>query len=81
MFILVPEAGHIPHPAHRHSDQMVEVWLSHPEPLQYRRLIWVRGSLTRKGGQVPRDIALFAMTGAEMEPAPETEIARWFQAP
>lgn len=81
MFILVPEAGHILHPAHRHSDQMVEVWPIRAVPLRYRCLIWVNGMLTRKSGAVDREIASYSMTGAEVEPAAETEIARWFRAP
>ncbi|HVW07922.1 MAG TPA: hypothetical protein VHC90_05040 [Bryobacteraceae bacterium] len=81
MFILVPEAGHILHPAHRHSDQMVEVWPVRPVALDYRRLIWVTGTLRRRTGVVNREIALYTMTGAELEPAAETEIARWFRSP
>ncbi len=81
MFILVPEAGHILHPAHRHSDQMVEVWPTRPVQLHYRHLVWVSGKLTRRNRAVAREVASYSMTNAEVEPAPESEIDRWFQVP
>jgi hypothetical protein len=78
MFILMPEAGHFLHPAHRIPEKMVEVWPVTPLPFQYRRLVWVWGLLGRVSGVPRRDSALFAMSGAEIRPADNTAIARWF---
>src|SRR5579862_7564585 len=35
MFILMPEAGHLLHPAHRIPDEMVEVWLDGNRSIPY----------------------------------------------
>ena len=70
MFILMPEAGHLLHPAHREADGMVEVWLTRPVPFKFRSLVWVSGVLERRPA--------YAMTNAAIEPATETDIARWF---
>ena len=78
MFILMPEAGHFLHPAHRIPEEMVEVWLSRPTPYQDRRLVWVWGLLRRLAGSPRRETALFAMSDAEVRPADESDIARWF---
>ena len=83
MFILMPEAGHFLHPAHRIPGEMVEVWPARPLPFQYRRLVWVWGPLRRvaheaASGSPRRDTALFAMRDAEVRAADNADIARWF---
>lgn len=79
MFILMPEAGHFLHPAHRIPEEMVEVSPVRPLPFQYRRLVWVWGLLGRvtreaESGAARRETALFAMSDAEVRPADNTDI-------
>ena len=78
MFVLMPEAGHFLHPAHRIPEEMVEVWLNRPVWFKYRRLVWVSGTLTRTSNSPNSDKALFAMHNALITPAADPEIARWF---
>jgi hypothetical protein len=78
MFILLPEAGQFLHPAHRIPNQMVEIWLSHPLPFTYRRLVWVSGVLVRTPGRRNSDKSVYAIKGAAVELAVETDITRWF---
>ncbi len=78
MFILMPEAGHFLHPAHRIPEEMVEIWLNRPVWFKYRRLVWVSGLLTRANKTSDRDKALFSMRDALAVPAADQEIARWF---
>jgi hypothetical protein len=42
LFILMPEAGHFLHPAHRIPEEMVEIQLTRPEQFKYRRLVGFR---------------------------------------
>jgi hypothetical protein len=76
MFVLMPEAGHILHPAHRIPDQMVEVWPSSPVPFHFRSLVWSTGNLARTRSARG---SLYTMTGAEVQPAAESDIALWFK--
>ncbi len=78
MFVLMPEAGHFLHPAHRIPEEMVEVWLNRPAWFKYRRLVWVSGVLARTSNSPKSDKALFAMYNALIMPAADAEIARWF---
>jgi hypothetical protein len=80
MFILMPEAGHLLHPAHRIPSQMVEIRLAsgHSIPYRDRRLIWVTGLLENTGGTVNGEHAVYAMTGASTAFAEDRDIARWF---
>jgi hypothetical protein len=78
-FVLLPEAGHILHPAHRIPDQMVEIRLAHPAPFKFRSLVWVSGALVRTSNRPKSEKALYAMTDAEFQPAAESDITRWFK--
>lgn len=78
MFILMPEAGHVLHPAHRIPDQMVEVRPRHPVPFKNRQLVWATGTLSRIDGKPDFERANYAMTNAVVEPALERDITRWF---
>jgi hypothetical protein len=78
MFILLPDAGQFLHPAHRIPNQMVEIWLTHPAPFVYRRLVWVSGALARTSRRPDFEKASYAMKDAVVEPAIEREITRWF---
>lgn len=79
MFILMPEAGHFLHPAHRMHDEMVEVWPTRRAAFQYRRLVWVTGMLERTPGRRDSGRAAYAIKDASIEMAGEREIARWFR--
>lgn len=82
MFVLMPEAGHFLHPAHRIPDQMVEVWPSRPVVFRFRSLIWSTGNLARKSGSHSRmgeDAALYAMADADVQPAVQSDITLWFR--
>jgi hypothetical protein len=72
MFILMPEAGQLFHPAHRAPDEMVEVWMPPGRTIGYRDrgLVSVEGLLRRT--------AAFSMMDARVAPAEERDIAKWF---
>jgi hypothetical protein len=79
MFILMPDAGHFLHPAHRIPNEMVEIWLNRPVPFRDRSLVWATGLLTRNPGEQNSDKASFAMLDAGTEAAVERDITRWFK--
>jgi hypothetical protein len=79
VFILTPEAGQFLHPAHRIPEEMIEVHLAEPGRFQYRRLVWVSGVLTFTSGPPRPDRALYALKNAILQPAPETDIPRFFR--
>jgi hypothetical protein len=79
MFILLPEAGQFLHPAHRDPGQMVEVWPRHLVHFTNRELVWAIGILNRTAGRTGDEKAAWAMGDAEVEPAVETDIVKWFQ--
>ena len=79
MFVLLPEAGHFLHPAHRVPNQMVEVWPNHLVHFEERELVWVEGTLNRTIGRHADDTAAWAMGDAEVIAAAPREIATWFQ--
>lgn len=82
MFILMPEAGHILHPAHRIPDQMVEIWPTQPVPFRFRSLVWSTGMLARirkKPGRNDVNQALYSMTLADVRPAVQSDITLWFK--
>jgi hypothetical protein len=78
MFILLPEAGQFLHPAHRIPNQMVEVWPTHSVAFRYRELVWASGILNRTIGSPGGKKAAYAMTDAEVRPASERDISKWF---
>jgi hypothetical protein len=79
MFILLPEAGQVLHAAHRIPDQMVEIWLRHPAPFAFRRLVWVSGMLDRAPPRRDFDEALYTIKDASVESASDRDITRWFR--
>jgi hypothetical protein len=79
MFILMPEAGHFLHPAHRIPNEMVEIWLRLPAPFKYRSLVRATGLLARNPSGHDCDKASYVMQDAETEPALERDITRWFK--
>ncbi len=79
MFVLLPEAGQFLHPAHREPNQMVEVRLSHPVVFHYRDLVWATGTLNPTMSAHRDDKAAWAMMGAEVDPAADRDIRKWFR--
>jgi hypothetical protein len=82
MFVLMPDAGHILHPAHRIPDQMVEVWPARPVTFRFRSLIWSTGNLTRireSPGRKDGERSLYGMSNAEIQPAVQSDITLWFE--
>ncbi len=78
MFVMMPEAGHILHPAHRIPNQMVEVRPKHSTPFNFRTMVWVSGTLIPIVGHAKSGNATYAMTEATVEPATQSDITRWF---
>jgi hypothetical protein len=79
MFVLLPEAGQFLHPAHRIPNQMVEVRPSQPVVFRYRDLVWATGTLNRTMSSRGDDKAAYAMIAAEVNPATERDIGKWFR--
>jgi hypothetical protein len=79
MFILMPEAGQLFHPAHRVPDQMVEIWLTSPVTFRDRSLVWVSGVLWRTTAPAKSNRAGYAIKEANVEPASDSDIALWFR--
>jgi hypothetical protein len=79
-FMLMPDAGHLLHPAHREPEDMVEVWMPLDSPVRYsdRRLIWVSGMLRRKEAKPREGVAAFTLSDAEVRFAAERQIRDWF---
>jgi len=79
-FMLMPDAGHLLHPAHREAEEMVEVWMPLDGPIRYsdRRLVWVSGMLRRKEAKPREGVAAFSMANAEVRLAAERQIREWF---
>jgi hypothetical protein len=79
MFVLLPEAGQFLPPAHRIPSQMVEVHLSRPVVFHYRDLVWATGMLNRTMGSSGDEKAAYAMIAAEVTPATERDVVKWFR--
>jgi hypothetical protein len=78
MFILLPEAGQFLHPAHRIPNQMVEVRSLHPVAFRFRELVWASGTLNRTTARRGDEKAAYAMSDADVMPASERDISKWF---
>ena len=80
-FTLMPDAGHLLHPAHREPDAMVEVWLPLDSPIRYadRRLIEVSGTLRRKDARLNEGEAAFTLANAAVRFAADRRIRDWFE--
>ncbi len=79
-FMLMPEAGHLLHPAHREPEAMVEVWLPLDLPIRYhdRRLIEVSGMLLKRDGRRTPGDAGYTMANAVVRFASDRRIREWF---
>ncbi len=79
-FLLLPDAGHILHPAHRDPDQMVKVTLAAPSVFRYRHLVWVSGTFGRTGKTERSREAMYKITNASVSFAADAEIVHWVRA-
>lgn len=79
MFILLPEAGQLLHPAQRIPNQMVEVRPRRPVLLRRRELVWAVGTLNRTAGKPAEEKAAWAMSDAEVDAAAQRDIGKWFR--
>ena len=77
-FVLLPEAGQFLHPAHRIPNQMVVVWTSYPVAFKRRELVWATGNLNPTLRRSGENQAAYAMIFAEVTPAAERDIGKWF---
>lgn len=78
MFVLLPEAGQFLHPAHRIPNQMVEVRPLHSVAFRFRQLVWASGTLNHTTARRGDEKAAYAMSEAEVVPASERDISKWF---
>lgn len=80
MFILMPNSGHIMHPAHRIPDEMVEVWPQQGRIVfESRKLVWVTGQIVKRDVSMQGERALYALEKASVAPAGFDEVKRWFK--
>jgi hypothetical protein len=80
-FYLLPDAGHLFHPAHRHGDQMIAVHLDDGVRVRFssRSLVWVWGSLRILQGDADGPKPLYALERAHAQPADKGDVRRYFQ--
>ena len=79
-FYLLPDAGHVFHPAHRDADQMIAVHLDDGAQVRFspRSLVWVWGSLEILPGDADGTKPLYALERAHAQPAEKGDIRRYF---
>ena len=80
-FVLLPDAGHLMHPAHRFGDQMIAVHLAAGRrvPFSPRRLVWVGGTLRASSGYPAGSHPLYDLEQAHVALASKSEIRRYFK--
>lgn len=80
-FYLLPDAGHLFHPAHRDADQMIAVHLADGVRVRFssRALVWAWGSLQSLPGDADGPKPLYTLERAHVQPADKGEIRRYYQ--
>jgi hypothetical protein len=80
-FVLLPDAGHVTHPAHRFGDQMIDVRLTAGSTIQFseRRLVWVWGTLRTLSGDPGGHEPLYVLENARAESADKADIRKYFR--
>jgi hypothetical protein len=80
-FVLLPEAGHLLHPAHRFGDQMIAVQLRHSAevPFSELALVWAWGTFRVQPGDPGGSTPLYGITQAGVQRANESDIAKYFK--
>jgi hypothetical protein len=81
VFILLPEAGNMLHPAHRIPDQMIAVRLGEGDQIQFspRSLVWVWGTFRASPGDPAGLQPLFHLDQARAKRAEKSEISMYFR--
>jgi hypothetical protein len=80
-FVLLPEAGHLLHPAHRFGDQMIAVKLRDSTEVQFSQmaLVWAWGMFRVESGDPGGPTPVYGMTQAGVRRANESDIAKYFK--
>lgn len=80
-FVLLPEAGHFLHPAHRFGDQMITVHLEPDTRVRFssRALVWVYGTFRASAGDPVGSKPLYALDRARVQAAERGEILKYFK--
>jgi hypothetical protein len=80
-FILLPDAGHLLHPAHRFGDQMIAVHLQPSDCVTFtpRSLVWAFGNLRIVKGNPIGPVPLYHLDEASANAAPREDIRRFFK--
>ena len=81
VFVLLPEAGNILHPAHRFGDEMIAVHLREGDEMLFspRRLVWVWGTFRASPGDPAGAKPLYHLEQARAQPADREDVRRYFQ--
>jgi hypothetical protein len=82
-FVLLPEAGHVLHPAHRFGDQMIAVHLAPGAQVRFswRALVWVWGTFRASAGDPVGSTPLYALERARVQTADKGDIPKYFKLP
>lgn len=80
-FYLLPDAGHVFHPAHRDGDQMIAVHIEDGVRVRFssRTLVWVWGSLQSLPGDPDGPRPLYTLERAHAQLADKADVRRYFQ--
>jgi len=80
-FVLLPDAGTLLHPAHRHGDQMIAVRLKSGYTIRFAegRLLWVWGTLRVLPGDTEGRDPLYVLEDARAELAMKADMAKYFR--
>ena len=79
-FVLLPDSGHVFHPAHRFGDQMITVYLPRSQRFRYRaaELVWAIGTLHVLAGDPAGPVPLYVLANAHVEATDKAVIAQFF---
>jgi hypothetical protein len=80
-FVMLPEAGHFLHPAHRFGDQMITVHLEPDTRVRYssRALVWVYGTFRACAGDPAGSKPLYSLERARVQATDIEEIRQYFK--
>ena len=78
--VLLPDAGNLPHPAHRFGDQMIAVHLAVGEETAFvsRSLVWIKGLLRASSGDPAGAKLLYHLEEATAFPAKQNRYREKF---
>jgi len=80
-FVLLPETGHLLHPAHRFGDQMIAVHLRDSTGVRfcYMALVWASGMFRAQPGDPSGPTPLYSIMEASVQRANESDITKYFK--